>query len=205
MGESLAPSPQARARGGRSLSRGTPRGATMKIQDQTTRTRAELGVAGAGPSGPRPQAPEAPRPPRRRPAGARGRRRRCRCRPAAGSSTGRWPRPRRRPTSAQDKVADVRRRLESGTYVIDPTRIARGILDVPGLAGPPAPAAPAPLGRALMTPPATATASSKTDRAPRRRRRSSSRPSPPPARPSPTPSSTTTSTRSSPRRGTPRC
>ena len=28
-----------------------------------------------------------------------------------------------------DKVADVRRRIDNGTYLIDPTRIARGILD----------------------------------------------------------------------------
>lgn len=33
------------------------------------------------------------------------------------------------PDVRSDKVADVRRRLESGTYMIDPTRIARGILD----------------------------------------------------------------------------
>jgi flagellar biosynthesis anti-sigma factor FlgM len=28
-----------------------------------------------------------------------------------------------------DKVAEIRKRLENGTYVVDPTRIARGILD----------------------------------------------------------------------------
>jgi negative regulator of flagellin synthesis FlgM len=33
------------------------------------------------------------------------------------------------PDVRADKVADVRRRLEAGTYVVDPTRIARGILD----------------------------------------------------------------------------
>jgi len=33
------------------------------------------------------------------------------------------------PDVRADKVADVRRRLENGTYVVDPTRIARGILD----------------------------------------------------------------------------
>lgn len=33
------------------------------------------------------------------------------------------------PDVREDKVADVRRRLDAGTYVIDPTRIARGILD----------------------------------------------------------------------------
>lgn len=33
------------------------------------------------------------------------------------------------PDVRADKVAEVRKRLENGTYVIDPTRIARGILD----------------------------------------------------------------------------
>lgn len=33
------------------------------------------------------------------------------------------------PDVRAEKIAEVRRRLESGTYVIDPTRIARGILD----------------------------------------------------------------------------
>jgi flagellar biosynthesis anti-sigma factor FlgM len=33
------------------------------------------------------------------------------------------------PDVRADKVADVRRRLDNGTYVVDPTRIARGILD----------------------------------------------------------------------------
>jgi flagellar biosynthesis anti-sigma factor FlgM len=33
------------------------------------------------------------------------------------------------PDVRSDKVADVRRRLENGTYVVDPTRIAKGILD----------------------------------------------------------------------------
>jgi negative regulator of flagellin synthesis FlgM len=33
------------------------------------------------------------------------------------------------PDVRADRVADVRRRLDNGTYVVDPTRIARGILD----------------------------------------------------------------------------
>jgi negative regulator of flagellin synthesis FlgM len=33
------------------------------------------------------------------------------------------------PDVRADKVAEVRKRLENGTYVIDPSRIARGILD----------------------------------------------------------------------------
>lgn len=33
------------------------------------------------------------------------------------------------PDVRADKVAEVKSRLQSGTYVIDPTRIARGILD----------------------------------------------------------------------------
>ena len=33
------------------------------------------------------------------------------------------------PDVRADKVADVKRRLDSGTYVVDPTRIARGILN----------------------------------------------------------------------------
>jgi len=33
------------------------------------------------------------------------------------------------PDVRADKVADVRRRLDNGTYSVDPTRIARGILN----------------------------------------------------------------------------
>ena len=33
------------------------------------------------------------------------------------------------PDVRADKVADVRNRLSNGTYVVDPTRIARGILN----------------------------------------------------------------------------
>jgi negative regulator of flagellin synthesis FlgM len=33
------------------------------------------------------------------------------------------------PDVRADKVADVRRRLDNGTYTVDPTRIARGILN----------------------------------------------------------------------------
>ena len=36
------------------------------------------------------------------------------------------------PDVRADKVAEVRSRLERGTYVIDPTRIAKGILDANG-------------------------------------------------------------------------
>lgn len=33
------------------------------------------------------------------------------------------------PDVRADKVADVRNRLDNGTYIVDPTRIARGILN----------------------------------------------------------------------------
>jgi negative regulator of flagellin synthesis FlgM len=33
------------------------------------------------------------------------------------------------PDVRSDKVADVKRRLDNGTYLVDPTRIARGILN----------------------------------------------------------------------------
>lgn len=100
----------------------------MKIQDQQTRTAAELGIAGA----------RAPRTEQRGTERA--------ATPAAGSSAagpaatvslssrsrelhGALAAANAAPDVRADKVADVRRRLENGTYVIDPTRIARGILD----------------------------------------------------------------------------
>jgi flagellar biosynthesis anti-sigma factor FlgM len=103
----------------------------MKIQDQTTRTAAELGVAGA-----RTQRTEAQ--PKQSDAaateakGSTG--------PAATVSLssrsrelhGALAKAQAAPDVREDKVADVRRRLENGTYVIDPTRIARGILDSQG-------------------------------------------------------------------------
>jgi len=100
----------------------------MKIQDQTTRTAAELGVAGA-----RTQRAEAkPGQPATTAGGAAG--------PAATVSLssrsrelhGALAKAQAAPDVRQEKVADVRRRLENGTYVIDPTRIARSILSGQG-------------------------------------------------------------------------
>jgi negative regulator of flagellin synthesis FlgM len=101
----------------------------MKIQDQQPRTTAELGVAGA----------RAPRAEERRSEPA------ATVTTAAGSSAGpaatvtlssrsrelhgALAAAKAAPDVRADRVADVRRRLDSGTYVIDPTRIARGILD----------------------------------------------------------------------------
>jgi flagellar biosynthesis anti-sigma factor FlgM len=99
----------------------------MKIQDQQPRTAAELGITGARAS--------------------RADERRTAERSANAASGGTGPAAtvqlssrsrelhsalaavKASPEVRADKVADVRRRLEQGTYVIDPTRIARGILD----------------------------------------------------------------------------
>jgi flagellar biosynthesis anti-sigma factor FlgM len=101
----------------------------MKIQDQQPRTATELGVGGA----------RAPRAEERKTEGA--------ATPTTATGAGAGPaatvslssRSRElhgalaaaqaAPDVRQDKVADVRNRLNNGTYVIDPTRIARGILE----------------------------------------------------------------------------
>jgi len=103
----------------------------MKIQDQTTRTAAELGVAGA-----RTQRAEAKPGQPATTAGAAG----GAAGPAATVSLssrsrelhGALAKAQAAPDVRQEKVADVRRRLENGTYVIDPTRIARSILSGQG-------------------------------------------------------------------------
>ena len=101
----------------------------MKIQDKQTKTAQELALERAMSPKPteqqRPQ--QAPTPAAAGPANT----------PAATvslSSRGREIQTALAATKAapdvrSDKVAEVRRRLENGTYVIDPTRIARGILD----------------------------------------------------------------------------
>jgi negative regulator of flagellin synthesis FlgM len=105
----------------------------MKIQDQTTRTAAELGVAGARTH--RADAQPAAKPPET-------------ATQAAGQSTGpaatvsissrsrelhgALAAANAAPDVREDRVAQVRRQLERGTYVIDPTRIARGILESQG-------------------------------------------------------------------------
>ena len=101
----------------------------MKIQDQNQRTAAELGIAGARTQ--RAEAQPAKQPEAQTAQAAGG---------AAGPAAtvqlssrsrelhGALAQVTAAPDVREDKVADVRRRLESGTYVIDPTRIARSIL-----------------------------------------------------------------------------
>jgi negative regulator of flagellin synthesis FlgM len=105
----------------------------MKIQDQTTRTAAELGVAGARAQ--RAEGQPAQKQPDTAPQAAGG---------SAGPAVtvslssrsrelhGALARAQAAPDVREDKVSEVRRRLDNGTYVIDPTRIARGILDSQG-------------------------------------------------------------------------
>ncbi len=100
----------------------------MKVQQPTTRTSADVALQAA-------QAPKADaRPAQGAPAKANGgqgagpaatvslssRSRELHSAMAAATAA---------PDVRADKVAEVRRRLENGTYVVDPTRIARGILD----------------------------------------------------------------------------
>jgi negative regulator of flagellin synthesis FlgM len=101
----------------------------MKIQDQKQRTAAELGITGAKTQ--RADAQPTKKPDQEAPKAAG---------PAAGPAAtvtlssrsrelhGALAQAKAAPDVRQEKVADVRRRLESGTYVIDPTRIARSIL-----------------------------------------------------------------------------
>ena len=99
----------------------------MKIQDQHQRTAAEIGVTGA----------RAPRPDDRRSADRTAGAARGGTGPAATVELSARSRElhnalaavKATPDVRQDRVAEIRRRLENGTYVIDPTRIARGILD----------------------------------------------------------------------------
>jgi negative regulator of flagellin synthesis FlgM len=101
----------------------------VKIQDQQPLTASQLGVGGA----------TAPRTGERRPEAAGT------TTTATGGSTGpaatvtlssrsRELHNAREAVNAasdirEDKVASVRRQIENGTYLVDPTRIARGILD----------------------------------------------------------------------------
>jgi flagellar biosynthesis anti-sigma factor FlgM len=101
----------------------------MKIQDTTTRPAAELGVAGARTQ--RAEATPARQPDQQAAQAADGT-----SGPAATVSLssrsrelhGALAQAKAAPDVREDKVADVRRKLENGTYVIDPTRIARNIL-----------------------------------------------------------------------------
>lgn len=99
----------------------------MKVQQPTTRTASDLALQAA--QAPKPEA----RPDQAAAAKAQGRS----TGPAATVALSSRSRElhsamaaaQNAPDVRADKVADVRRRLDSGTYVIDPTRIARGILD----------------------------------------------------------------------------
>jgi flagellar biosynthesis anti-sigma factor FlgM len=105
----------------------------MKIQDQKQTTAAELGITGARTQ--RADAQPAKQPETQTAQAAGG---------AAGPAAtvalssrsrelhGALAQANAAPDVRPDKVADVRRRLESGTYVIDPTRIARSILSGQG-------------------------------------------------------------------------
>ena len=105
----------------------------MKIQDPTTRTAAELGVT--GPRAGRTEADGQPtQPENASTAVAAG------AGPAAMVTLstrsrelhGALEAAKAAPDVRDEKVTEARRKLESGTYVIDPTRIARGILDSQG-------------------------------------------------------------------------
>jgi negative regulator of flagellin synthesis FlgM len=105
----------------------------MKIQEQKQLTAAELGVTGA-----RTQRAEAQpaKQPEQEAAQAAG--------PTTGPAAtvslssrsrelhGALAQVKAAPDVRDDKVAAVRRQLENGTYVIDPTRIARSILSGQG-------------------------------------------------------------------------
>jgi flagellar biosynthesis anti-sigma factor FlgM len=101
----------------------------MKIQDQQARAATELGVGGARAPRTEEKRPDQPAAGTSATSGSAG--------PAATVSLssrsrelhGALAAAKAAPDIRQDKVADVRRRLDNGTYVIDPTRIARGILD----------------------------------------------------------------------------
>jgi flagellar biosynthesis anti-sigma factor FlgM len=100
----------------------------MKVQEPTTRSAADLALQAA--KAPKPEAQAAQAAPAKT-QGGQG------AGPAATvmlSSRSRelhgaMAAAQAAPDVRSDKVADVRRRLDNGTYTVDPTRIARGILD----------------------------------------------------------------------------
>ncbi|MEI7745031.1 MAG: flagellar biosynthesis anti-sigma factor FlgM [Chloroflexota bacterium] len=100
----------------------------MKIQDKSTRTAAELQIATAQYQRMDANKPAKASTPETKASSSTG--------PAATvslSSAGReiqtaLAKTTSAPDVRSDKVAEVRRRLEAGTYVIDPSRIAQGIL-----------------------------------------------------------------------------
>lgn len=99
----------------------------MKVQQPTTRTAAELALGAT-------QAPKAEtRPEQAVPAKAHGHGTGPAATVALSSRSrelhGAMAAAKSAPDVRADKVADVRRRLDNGTYLVDPTRIARGILD----------------------------------------------------------------------------
>jgi flagellar biosynthesis anti-sigma factor FlgM len=99
----------------------------MKVQQPTTRTATELTL----------QAAQAPKPETRPEQGAQAKAQAHSAGPAATVALssrsrelhGAMAAAKNAPDVRADKVADVRRRIENGTYLVDPTRIARGILD----------------------------------------------------------------------------
>ncbi len=99
----------------------------MKVQEPTTRTTSELALKAA-------QAPKAETRPEQHPAATAGARTSGPAATVALSSRSRelhgaLAAAKDAPDVRADRVADVRRRLDNGTYLVDPTRIARGILD----------------------------------------------------------------------------
>jgi flagellar biosynthesis anti-sigma factor FlgM len=100
----------------------------MKVQQPTTRSAADLALQAA--KAPKPETqPSAAAPAKTQGAGGTG--------PAATVQLSSRSRElhsamaavQAAPDVRADKVADVRRRLDNGTYSVDPTRIARGILN----------------------------------------------------------------------------
>jgi flagellar biosynthesis anti-sigma factor FlgM len=99
----------------------------MKVQQPTTRTASEIALQAA--QTPKPET----RPASAAPAKAQGHSSGPAATVALSSRSrelhGAMAAAQGAPDVRGDKVAEVRRRIENGTYVIDPTRIARGILD----------------------------------------------------------------------------
>lgn len=105
----------------------------MKIQDQNQRTAAELGVAGARTQRAEAQPVSQPDQQAAKAAGgATGPAATVQLSTRSRELHGALAQANAAPDVREDKVADVRRRLEGGTYVIDPTRIARSILSDQG-------------------------------------------------------------------------
>lgn len=100
----------------------------MKVQQPTTRTATELALQAAQAPKPEPRAAQ-PAPAKAQGGQDAG--------PAATVALSSRSRELHGAMSAAEaapdvrtaKVAEVRRRLENGTYLVDPARIARGILD----------------------------------------------------------------------------